>query len=106
MLLTTSDLVEGKKIVNYLGIVSGDVVAGIDFTKDGFAKLADFFGFRVKGYEKELKKAKDIALQVLSEKAAQLGANAVIGLRFDCESVGAQGTMLLISVTGTAVVVE
>lgn len=106
MIISTTGSIEGKKIIKYLGIVSGNVVTGINVYKDIFAKIADVLGGRSRAYEKELKKAREIALQSMKEEAQKLGANAIVGVNFDCEVVGEKGSMLLVTATGTAVIVE
>lgn len=106
MLTTTTPSVEGKKITRYIGIVSGDAILGINVFKDLFAGIRDFVGGRSATYEQELDKAKQMALQEMIEEATRLGANAVVGIDFDYETVGAQGSMLMVNVSGTAVVIE
>lgn len=106
MIVSTTSSIDGKKIVKYLGIVSGNVVAGISIYKDAFTKIVDFFGGRSRPYEKELKQAREIAIQSMVEEAKKLGANAILSISFDCETVGEKGTMLLVTATGTAVFVE
>ena len=101
MLMTTTDGVEGRKIVEYLGIVSGDAVVGANIFRDLFAKVRDIVGGRAGGYEKALAGAKDAAMDDLAEHAQALGADAVVGVDLDYESVG--DSMLMVSVNGTAV---
>ncbi len=103
MLLTTTPAVEGRKVKEYLGIVSGEAILGVNIIKDIFAGIRDIIGGRSAAYEKELIKAKEIAMNELQERAKDLGANAVIGIDLDYETVG-QGSMLMVSVSGTAVV--
>jgi uncharacterized protein YbjQ (UPF0145 family) len=101
MLIVTTDQVEGRKIVDYLGIVSGDAIVGANMFRDLFARVRDVVGGRAGGYEKALRGAKDAALEDLAEEARILGADAVIGVDLDYESVG--DSMLMVSVNGTAV---
>ncbi|OQX20424.1 MAG: hypothetical protein BWK75_04850 [Candidatus Altiarchaeales archaeon A3] len=105
MLLITTPNIEGKRIVKYLGIVSGETIVGINVFKDIGALIRNVIGGRVSGYEKELIKAKDIAIDEMSKRAEDLGANAVIGIDLNYESLG-QGGMLMICASGTAVIIE
>ena len=104
MLIVTSDHVEGRRIAEYLGIVSGDAIVGANMFRDLFARVRDVVGGRAGGYEKALRGAKEAALGDIAEEAAELGANAVIGVDLDYESVGE--SMLMVSVNGTAVRLE
>ncbi len=106
MIVTTTPSVEGKKIVQYLGIVTGETIMGANFLKDFTAGLADFFGGRASAYEEELIKAKEIALNEMQSRAEKMGANAVVGIDLDYETVGSKGSMLMVSISGTAVVLE
>jgi len=108
MLITTTSVVEGRKITQYYGLVSGEAILGANIFKDFFAGIRDIVGGRSAAYEKELRKAKDIALSEMSEQARQLGANAIIGVDLDYESVqmGSGGGMLMVSASGTAVRLE
>ncbi|ADQ40100.1 protein of unknown function DUF74 [Caldicellulosiruptor acetigenus I77R1B] len=106
MIVTTTPSIEGKKIVEYKGIVSSEVIVGVNLVKDFFASITDIFGGRSGTYENELIRAREEALQELQNRAAMLGANAVVGIDIDYEVLGANGSMLMVSVTGTAVVVE
>jgi len=106
MIVTTTPSIEGKKIVEYKGIVSSEVIVGVNLVKDLFASITDIFGGRSGTYENELIRAREEALQELQNRAAILGANAVVGIDIDYEVLGANGSMLMVSVTGTAVVVE
>ncbi len=101
MLMTTTDGVEGRKIAEYLGIVSGDAVVGANIFRDLFARVRDIVGGRAGGYEKALAGAKEAAMEDLAEQAGALGADAVVGVDLDYESVG--DSMLMVSVNGTAV---
>ena len=106
MIVTTTPTLEGKRIVRYLGIVTGEAILGANIFKDFFAGIRDIVGGRSAAYEAELRKARDIALDEIEAAARDLGANAVIGIDLDYETVGAQGGMLMVSASGTAVVVE
>ena len=105
MLTTTTPTIEGKRIVKYVGLVSGEAILGANIFKDFFAGIRDIVGGRSAAYEGELRKAKEIALDEMKQQAAALGANAVVGVDLDYETVG-QGSMLMVSASGTAVVVE
>ena len=104
MLESTTPTVEGKKIVKYLGIVSGEAIMGANLFKDLFAGIRDIIGGRSSAYEKELRKAKEIAINEMIEEARKLGANAILSVDLDYETVGQ--SMLMVSASGTAVVVE
>ncbi len=106
MLLTTTPNIDGKRITKYCGIVAGEAVLGANVLKDLFAGIRDFVGGRSGTYEKELQRARDIALEELQERAQALGANAVIGIDIDYEVLGKENGMLMVSVSGTAVFVE
>ncbi len=102
MILTTTHSIEGARIEAYLGVVSGEAVLGANIFRDLFASIRDIVGGRSASYEKELRRAKDTALQELSERARELGADAVVGLDLDYEAL-AEGSMLMVSASGTAV---
>ncbi len=106
MIVTTTPSVQGKRIVAYRGIVFGEVVAGVDFVRDFAAGLTNFFGGRSGSYEEELVNARETALRELEARAAERGANAVVGVDVDYEVLGANNGMLMVSASGTAVVVE
>ncbi len=108
MLILTTHSVEGKKIKKYLGLVSGEAILGANIFKDFFAGIRDIVGGRSAAYEKELRQAKEIAIEEMQEQARTLGGNAVIGVDLDYEtiSVGKTGGMLMVSANGTAVVLE
>ena len=97
MLMTTTALVEGRHITKYHGVVTGEAIIGANVVRDLFAGLRDFFGGRSGSYEEVLRKAKDTAFQEMGEEAARLGANAVIGIDLDYETVGASGSMLMVT---------
>ena len=108
MLMTTTPSIEGKKIRTYLGIVSGEAILGANIFRDFFAGIRDIVGGRSAAYEQELRKAKQIALDEMQQEAEQAGANAIVGVDLDYETiqVGSGGGMLMVSASGTAVVVE
>ena len=107
MIITTTQDVPGMEVVEYKGLATGEVVAGINFIKDIGAGLRNFFGGRSQGYEDEIIQARHQALKELEERAAAIGANAVIGIRIDFDALGGDGNnMLLVTATGTAVVVR
>lgn len=104
MILTTTPAIEGKSIRQYHGIVTGEAILGANIFRDFFAGIRDIVGGRSAAYEKELAKAREIAFEEMREEARNLGANAVIGIDVDYETVG-NGTMLMVAVSGTAVTV-
>lgn len=106
MILSTTNTLEGRKVVKYLGLVSGDAILGANIFRDFFASVRDIVGGRSAAYEKELRKAKDIALGEMREQAKLLGANAIVGIDIDYETIGTNSSMLMVSANGTAVVVE
>lgn len=106
MITTTTPTIEGHKIVAYYGIVSGDTIIGANVFRDFFASIRDIVGGRANSYEKVLREAKETALREMNEKASALGANAVVGVDLDYETVGKSGSMLMVVATGTAVKVE
>ena len=106
MIVTTTPNIEGKKIFKYLGLVTGEAVMGANMFKDMFASIRDIVGGRSGSYEKELRKARDMALRELEESATGLGANADVGVDIDYEVLGEKNGMLMVSVSGTAVRVE
>jgi uncharacterized protein YbjQ (UPF0145 family) len=105
MLITTTSIVEGQPVRQYLGIVTGEVIAGANIVRDLFASVTDVFGGRSGKYEEVLARARDEALGEMKAKAAQMGGNAVIGVDIDYEVLGKAGSMLMVSVSGTAVVI-
>jgi uncharacterized protein YbjQ (UPF0145 family) len=106
MQMTTTPSIEGRKITRYCGIVAGEAVLGANVFKDLFASIRDIVGGRSGTYEKELRKARQIALDELAAEAAELGANAVVGIDIDYEVLGEKNGMLMVSASGTAVFVE
>jgi uncharacterized protein YbjQ (UPF0145 family) len=105
MIVTTTPQIEGKKISQYLGIVTGEAIMGANIFKDLFASITDILGGRSGAYEKELIRAKEIAMQELEERAQEMGANAVVGVDLDYEVLGRDNSMLMVSASGTAVIV-
>ncbi|NLV32830.1 MAG: heavy metal-binding domain-containing protein [Acidobacteria bacterium] len=105
MLTVTTPSLEGKKILKYHGLVSGEAILGANIFQDLFAGIRDIVGGRSAAYEQELRKAKEIALREMEGEAARLGANAVVGVDLDYETIG-KGTMLMVSASGTAVTAE
>jgi uncharacterized protein YbjQ (UPF0145 family) len=103
ILTTTTTSVEGRPVQDYLGIVTGEAILGANIFKDLFAGIRDIVGGRSGAYEEELRKARTIALDELGAAAQQLGANAVIGVDIDYETVGQGGSMLMVTASGTAV---
>lgn len=102
MILTTTTHIEGKTIKEYKGIVTGETIIGANIVKDFFAGITDIIGGRSKTYENTIAEARDIALKELEEKARSLGADAIIGIDIDYETIG---SMLMVNVSGTAVVI-
>ncbi|HPU42479.1 MAG TPA: putative heavy metal-binding protein [Acetivibrio clariflavus] len=105
MIVTTTPSIEGKKILEYKGIVFGEVVSGVNFIKDFAAGLTNFFGGRSNSYEGELVEARENAIAEMKKRAERMGANAVVGVDIDYEVLG-QGNMLMVIASGTAVVVQ
>jgi uncharacterized protein YbjQ (UPF0145 family) len=107
MLITTTHTLEGKQITRYIGLVSGEAILGANIFRDIFAGIRDIVGGRAGAYEKELRRAKEMAMNEMSQQAQHLGANAVIGVDLDFEEISpGQGTMLMVCASGTAVVYE
>lgn len=106
MLLTTTNTVEGKRVVHYYGVVSGETIIGANIFRDFFASIRDIVGGRSSSYEQVLREAKATALKELQDEAAALGANTVIGIDLDYETVGGNGSMLMVTASGTAVYLE
>ena len=105
MIITTTNEIQDKKVMEYKGIVFGEVISGINMFKDMGASLRNIFGGRSKGYEDELLAARQNALEEMKTRAANLGANAIIGVKMDYEVLGADNGMLMVTCSGTAVVV-
>ncbi len=105
MLTVTTPSIEGKRILNYHGLVSGEAILGANIFRDFFAGIRDIVGGRSAAYENELRKAKEIAVEEMRVQARSVGANAVVGVDLDYETIG-KGTMLMVSASGTAVTIE
>ncbi len=106
MLVTTTNTIEGRRITDYKGLVAGEAILGANLFRDLFASIRDIVGGRAGAYEKALNDARETAIAELTDKASALGANAVIGVDIDYETVGQNGSMLMVTAAGTAVVVE
>lgn len=106
MIITTTPDIEKKEITAYLGVISAEAIVGVNVFKDIFAGIRDIVGGRSASYEKELEKAREIALDGLEKKARELGAEAVVGVDIDYEVIGSGSSMLMVCVSGTAVVVQ
>lgn len=106
MIVTTTNDIEGKKVVKYIGIVSGEAIIGANIVKDFFAGIRDIVGGRSGSYEEGLREAKEIALREMQEQAFRIGANAILAVDLDYETLGSNGSMLMVSASGTAVVLE
>ncbi len=106
MISTTTPTIEGRRITEYKGIVFGEIVSGVDFIKDFAASLTNFFGGRSGSYEGELIEAREAAIREMENRAMQMGANAVVGVDVDYEVLGEGGNMLMVTASGTAVVIE
>jgi uncharacterized protein YbjQ (UPF0145 family) len=106
VIVTTTPSVEGRAITSYLGIVTGEAIMGANIFKDLFAGIRDIVGGRSATYERELRNARDLAIEEMKQAAAEMGANAVVGVDLDYETVGANSSMLMVTVSGTAVVIS
>ena len=105
MILSTSPTIEAHTIREYKGIVTGETIIGANFVKDIFASVRDFVGGRSGSYEKVLREAKETSISEMSERAMALGANAIVAIDIDYETVGQNNSMLMVAVSGTAVVI-
>lgn len=105
MIITTTPTIEGHPVREYKGVVTGETIIGANVIKDFMASLTDFFGGRSGQYEKVLIEAKDTAMREMMQRAQQMGANAIVGIDIDYETVGQSGSMLMVSTSGTAVVI-
>ena len=103
MIVTTTPAIEGRRITRYCGIVAGEAILGANVFKDLFAGIRDLVGGRSATYERELQRARDLALREMEEKARAAGGNAVVGVDLDYEVIGTGSSMLMVSVSGTAV---
>lgn len=106
MIITTTPTIEGHKIVEYKGIVSGEVIFGMNFLKDFGASIRDFFGGRSNSYENAMLEGRKTALQEMESRARELGANAIVGVSCGYETIGQSSTMIMVSISGTAVVID
>jgi uncharacterized protein YbjQ (UPF0145 family) len=104
MILSTTSTIQGLDVYEYLGVVTGEAILGANIFRDLFAGIRDIVGGRAGSYEKELRKAREIAMEEMKEQARRLGANAIIGIDIDYETIGIQdgGSMLMVTVSGTA----
>lgn len=105
MILTTTPQIEGCPIREYKGVVTGETIIGANFVKDFFAGIRDIVGGRSASYEKVLREAKDTSMKEMMERAQALGANAVVGIDIDYETLGSNNSMLMVSTSGTAVII-
>src|SRR5215468_8874159 len=106
MLLTTTSTLQDRHIDDYKGVVTGEAILGANIFRDLFAGIRDIVGGRSAAYERELRSAREIAFVEIQQAASELGANAIVGVDLDYETVGGNGSMLMVTVSGTAVVVE
>ena len=105
MIITTTPTIEGHPIREYRGLVTGETIIGANIVKDIFASMRDIVGGRSSSYESVLREAKDTAVREMQERAMMLGANAIVGVDLDYETVGQSGSMLMVTASGTAVVI-
>ena len=106
MILTTTPQIEGHTIREYKAIVTGETIIGANFVKDFFAGIRDVIGGRSGSYEKVLIEAKETSMMEMTERAQSLGANAIVGIDIDYETIGQNGSMLMVATSGTAVVID
>ena len=105
MILSTTPQIEGRTIREYKGVVTGETIIGANAFRDFMAGIRDFVGGRSGSYEKVLREAKDTSMQEMMQRAHELGANAIVGIDIDYETIGANGSMLMVATSGTAVVI-
>ena len=105
MILSTTPQIEGRTIREYKGVVTGETIIGANFVKDFFAGIRDIVGGRSVSYEKVLREAKDTSMEEMMHRAEELGANAIVGIDIDYETIGANNSMLMVATSGTAVVI-
>ena len=105
MILSTTPQIEGRTIREYKGVVTGETIIGANFVKDFFAGIRDIVGGRSGSYEKVLREAKDTSMEEMVQRAEELGANAIVGIDIDYETIGANNSMLMVATSGTAVVI-
>ena len=106
MIVTTTPSIDDKRITSYLGVVTGEAILGANIIRDLFAVVRDIVGGRSAAYEAELRKARELAMEEMRNAARELGATDVVGVDIDYETVGPNGSMLMVSVSGTAVVAQ
>lgn len=106
MILTTTPTIEGHTIREYKGIVAGETIIGANFMKDFFASIRDIVGGRSGSYEKVLMEARETSMAEMKQRAAQLGANAIVGIDVDYETIGESSSMFMVATSGTAVVID
>jgi uncharacterized protein YbjQ (UPF0145 family) len=106
MIITTTSTIEGRRVKTYHGIVTGEAILGANIFRDFFASIRDIVGGRAGSYERVLRDGRDTAIRDMMEEARRLGANAIVGVDLDYETVGSSDSMLMVSVSGTAVTVE
>jgi len=105
MILSTTPQIEGQTIREYKGVVTGETIIGANFVKDFFAGIRDIVGGRAASYERVLQEAKETSMREMMQRAQAMGANAIVGIDIDYETVGANGSMLMVATSGTAVVI-
>lgn len=105
MILSTTPTIDGRTIREYKGVVTGETIIGANFLKDFFASIRDIVGGRSGSYEKVLREAKDTSMNEMMERAETIGANAIVGIDIDYETIGSNGSMLMVATSGTAVVI-
>lgn len=105
-IISTTSTLDGYRVVRYLGLVSGEAIMGANIIRDFMAGIRDVIGGRSAAYEESLREAKDLAIQEMVEQARSRGANAVIGVDLDYENIGSNGSMMMVTAAGTAVLVE
>ena len=105
MILSTTPQIEGRTNREYKGVVTGETIIGANFVKDFFAGIRDIVGGRSGSYEKVLREAKDTSMEEMMQRAEELGANAIVGIDIDYETIGAHNSMLMVATSGTAVVI-
>ena len=105
MILSTTPQIEGQSIREYKGVVTGETIIGANFVKDFFANIRDFVGGRADSYEQVLREAKDTSMNEMIARAQAMGANAIVGIDIDYDTIGSNGSMLMVAISGTAVVI-
>lgn len=105
MILSTTPQIEGKRIIEYKGIVTGETIIGANVFRDFMAGIRDLVGGRSNSYEEVLREAKDTSIKEMIQRAEELGANAIVGIDIDYETIGSNGSMLMVATSGTAVLI-